>query len=162
MAEAIEAFWVLARRHAHLETVPGYFGPSAHESLPPPAWAFGATPEQADELLALVLDGVKTATASALWDYEAEDEQLPEVGALGIAVDSHGVPRALLETTAVEVRPFDEVGAEHAWLEGEGDRSLEFWRSVHQQFFTAHAAHARGFSPDMPIALERFVVRYAG
>lgn len=34
----------------------------------------GGTPEQADRLLALVLDGTKTATASALWDYEAGGE----------------------------------------------------------------------------------------
>ncbi|NKF34599.1 ASCH domain-containing protein, partial [Pseudomonas sp. BGM005] len=36
-------------------------------SLPetvPGAWAFGATPAHADALLALVIDGVKTGTAS--------------------------------------------------------------------------------------------------
>ena len=49
--------------------------------VPPAAWSFGATPEQADELLDLVLDGTKTATASALWDYDADDEPLPEAGA---------------------------------------------------------------------------------
>ena len=40
----------------------------------PDAWAFGATSEQADELLGLVLAGTKTGTASSLWDYEAEGE----------------------------------------------------------------------------------------
>ena len=46
----------------------------------PEAWAFGATPAQADELLALVLEGTKTATASSLWDYEAAGDPLPQVG----------------------------------------------------------------------------------
>jgi histidinol-phosphate aminotransferase len=32
----------------------------------PEAWAFGAEPAQADELLALVLAGIKSATASSL------------------------------------------------------------------------------------------------
>ena len=50
----------------------------------PDAWAFGATSEQADELLGLVLAGTKTGTASSLWDYEAEGEPLPTAGDLSI------------------------------------------------------------------------------
>ena len=157
----LEAFWRNARRHAHLESlVPAYFGANALEVVVPPAWSFGATPVQADELLDLVLSGVKTATASAAWDYEAEGEPLPKVGELSIVTDSQGRPRALLQTTAVEVRPFDDVDAEHARLEGEGDLSLAFWRRVHQEVFTAHAAHGRAFSTTMPVVLERFALLY--
>ena len=47
--------------------------------------------------------------------------------------------------------PFDEVDEEHAYLEGEGDRSLEYWREVHERFFTEHATHDRGFATDMPV-----------
>jgi uncharacterized protein YhfF len=158
--DQVSAFWEVAKRRAKLANLPGYFGPSALESLTPPAWSFGATPEQADKLLALVLDGTKTATSSAMWDYEATGEQLPERGALGIVVDGAGRPRALVVTTEVEVVPFDEVDAEHARLEGEGDLSLEHWREVHERFFTEHAEHDRGFSPDMPVVLERFEVIY--
>lgn len=157
---AVAAFWQTARRAARLDQLPGYFGPSALESVQPPAWSFGATVEQADELLALVLAGTKTATASALWDYQADDEQLPEVGTLGIVTDGEGRPRALLATTRVSVSPFDEVDEEHARLEGEGDRSLAHWREVHERFFTDHAAHERGFASDMPVVLERFEVVY--
>ena len=128
--------------------------------LPPPAWAFGATPEQADELLALVLSGTKTATAGALWDYEAEGEELPAPGALGIITDGRGVPHALVVMTQVDIVPFDQVSAEHAYLEGEGDRSLATWREVHERFFTEHAVHSHGFSPDMPVVLQRFTVLY--
>ncbi|ANH39815.1 ASCH domain protein [Nocardioides dokdonensis FR1436] len=158
----VESFWDLARFHAKLNTAPSYFGPTTLEMLPPPAWSFGATPEEADALLALVLDGTKTATSSALWDYEAENEPLPEVGTMGIVVDGAGNPRALVETTDVSVVPFDEVDAEHAHLEGEGDRSLAHWRAEHERFFTAHPAHDRGFEPTMPLVLERFRVVYAG
>ena len=154
--EDIEAYWRVARSQARLTEIPGYFGPSALEVLTPPAWAFGATAEHADELLALVLEGTKTATASALWDFEAEGEELPQTGALSIVLDGAGHPRALIETTDVTVVPFDEVSAEHAYLEGEGDRTLADWREVHQRFFTEHPLHDRGFATDMPIVLERF------
>lgn len=156
----VEAFWELARFHARLNVAPSYFGPTTLEVVPPPAWSFGATPAQADELLALVLAGTKTATASALSDFESEGQSLPEAGTLSIILDGRGHPRALIETTAVETVPFDEVDEEHAFLEGEGDRSLAYWREVHGRFFTEHADHARGFSRDMPVVLERFRVVY--
>jgi len=155
---AVESFWTLARSQARITSMPGYFGPTTLEMVPPPAWSFGGTPAEADDLLALVLDGTKTATSGALWDYEAEDEPLPERGTMSILLDGEGHPRALIEATDVAVVPFDEVDAEHAFLEGEGDRSLAHWREVHERFFNEVASHDRAFSPDMPVVLERFRV----
>lgn len=63
---SLDAFWATARRSC----------PALPCELPE-AWAFGATPEQADELLALVLDGIKTATASSLQDYRVSGDPLP-------------------------------------------------------------------------------------
>lgn len=159
-ATPVEAFWELARFHAKLNSAPSYFGPTTLEVVPPPAWSFGDTPEQSDALLALVLDGTKTATASALWDYEAEGEPLPEPGTLSILLDGSGHPRALIEATEVTVVPFDEVDAEHASREGEGDRSLASWRAEHERFFTETATAGRAFAADMPVVLERFRVIY--
>lgn len=156
----VAAFWEIARPHARLGGAPAELAVTPLEVLEPPAWSFGATPELADELLALVLAGTKTATAGALWDYEAEGEALPSVGALSILLDGADRPRALIVTTHVEVRPFDQVDEEHAFLEGEGDRTLRYWRDVHQWFFTTYASHDRGFAFDMPIVLERFKVLY--
>ncbi|HEX7352651.1 ASCH domain-containing protein [Brachybacterium sp.] len=130
---------------------------AAHPELPaepPEAWPFGATAAQADGLLQLVLEGVKTATASALGDYEADGEEVPRVGDLAIILDGAGAPRAVLEVTAVTVVPFDEVTAEHARDEGEDDRSLESWRRLHEEFWTEHSA--TGFAPDMSVVCERF------
>ena len=156
----VERFWTLARRQARIESLPGYFGPSTLEVLAPPTWSFGATAEQADALLDLVLAGTKTATSSALRDYE-DDEALPQAGSLDIVLDSTGRPRALLKITAVEVLPFDEVDEEHARLEGEGDLSLEHWREVHERFFTTAAPEgAEEFTSDLPVVLERFEVLY--
>lgn len=160
-SSAIESFWQVAKMRAKLNPTGYYTGERPLGSLRPPAWAFGATPEQADKHLELVLSGIKTATSDALWDYEAEGEELPTPGALGIVTDGRGVPHALVVTTQVEIVPFNEVGAEHAHLEGAGDRSLATWREVHERFFTEHAAHSRGFSPDMPVVLQRFAVLYS-
>lgn len=152
----VAAFWEDVKHHAHLSAAPGYFGASPLEALQPPAWSFGGTPEQSDELLELVLEGVKTATAGALWDYEAEDEPLPTVGSMSILLDGSGHPRALIATTQVDVVPFQEVSAEFARMEGEGDGSLDYWREEHERFFTDFAAHDKGFSEDMPVVLEQF------
>ena len=152
----LAAFWGIARDHAGLAGVPVYTGENPVRTLRPPAWAFGATPEQADGLLRLVLNGTKTATASSRADYEEEGEGLPTPGMLGIVLDGAGHPRALVVTIGARVVPFDQVDADHARHEGEGDRSLEHWRTVHERFFTEHADG--GFLPAMPVVLERFRV----
>jgi uncharacterized protein YhfF len=142
MSAAITGFWTEVR--------------AAHPELPdqaPLAWAFGATP---DGLLELVLAGTKTGTASSVWDYEATGDPLPEVGEFSIILDGAGAPRAVIETTGLETVPFDEVTAEHAYAEGEGDRTLEHWRAVHERFWREHSESSRGFAPDMPVLCERF------
>lgn len=156
--DAIAEFWERARIKAKSNPLPGYLGVTAADTVTPPAWSFGATAEHADELLGLVLDGVKTATASARRDYQVEDEPLPQPGDLSIVLDGSGVPRALIRTTAVDVVPFDQVDAEHAYLEGEQDRTLESWRAIHEAFFREHASHDEGFTEEMPVVLERFEV----
>lgn len=152
----IERFWRDARVRAGLNPASGYFGPTVQDSVLPPAWSFGATPQQADTLLGLVLDGRKTATATALWDYEAVGEEPPTAGELSILLDGAGTPCALIAVTDVRVVPFDEVDAEHVAAEGEGDGSVYQWRRAHERFFRDHATHGRSFHPEMPVVLERF------
>lgn len=146
MSEAsVAAFW--AQRRTEDATLP---------QAPPIAWAFGATPEHADELLDLVLAGVKTGTASTVWEYEDGADPMPVVGELSIILDGAGEPRAVIRTTALEVVPFDRVGPEHAYSEGEGDRTLASWREAHERHWRAHSTSPRGFARDMPVLCERF------
>ena len=42
----------------------------------------------------------------------------------------------IVEVTKVSVQPFKQVSADHAYKEGEGDKSLAYWRQVHEDFFT--------------------------
>ncbi|WP_084104588.1 ASCH domain-containing protein [Demequina sp. NBRC 110056] len=146
---AISEFWA-ARRAAD---------PTLPEALPE-VWAFGATPAHADALLALVLAGTKTGTASSLWDYEHAGDPVPAAGDLSIILDGAGAPQALIETTAVATVPFDQVDAEHAASEGEGDLTLAYWRAAHERYWREHSEGPRGFEPDMPVICERFRVRY--
>ncbi|WEG15114.1 ASCH domain-containing protein [Alkalihalophilus pseudofirmus] len=125
------------------------------------AWAFGDSKEMADELALLVVEGVKTATASNFTLYELENEALPQVGQLNIILNGEGDAAAIVQTTSVEVIPFDEVTKEHAYLEGEGDRSLAYWRDVHETFFRKEFDQIeKEFTYKMPVVCERFEVVY--
>ena len=160
MSDEIQSFWDDARLRAKVNRVPGYLGVNARETLAPPVWSFGASPQEADELLALVLAGTKTATSSALRDYTDSDEVVPADGDLSIITDGAGHPRALIQTTQVSTVPFAEVGAAHAAAEGEGDQSVERWREVHRAFFEQSAGGAP-VADDMPVVLEEFIVLHA-
>lgn len=153
----IDAFWRDAQIRGRLNPGGAYLGRSVAETLPPPTWSFGTTPEEADELLALVLAGVKTATSSRRSEYDADEESLPEPGGLSILLDGRGHPRALIRTTEVRVVPFDAVDAEHAEAEGEGSRTLAHWRETHRRFF-APPDPREPFDPRMLVVLERFTV----
>lgn len=125
------------------------------------AWSFGDSPETADKLGALVIQGIKTATASLVWSYEHEGEALPEVGDYSMILDGRGEPMCIIQNTAVSIHPFNDVDQEQAYLEGEGDRSLAFWRDVHWHFFSRECAQI-GRTPDetMPVICERFKLVY--
>lgn len=123
--------------------------------------AFGDNPALADELAALVVQGIKTATCGDLWSYQAEGEALPTVGAWWIVLDGSGQPVALTEVVEVELRRYDEVDERFAFDEGEGDRSLAYWREAHRSFFSRTLpAIGREFAADMPLVCERFRVVY--
>lgn len=118
------------------------------------AWSFGAQP---DLLAQLVASGQKTATASAYALYELEQQPLPQIGKYDVILDSRGEAVCIIQTKKVYVTPFCDVTEEHAYKEGEGDRSLDFWRKTHQQFF-AQCLQEVGlkFSPDMQVVCEEF------
>ena len=97
------------------------------------AWAFGNTPQMADELLELVLEGKKSYSKRIVpvWTRRF----LPAVdGRYEILLDGKGNPRAAIQTSKVYITKFNKVTEDHAFNEGEGDRSLAYWRQVHEAF----------------------------
>ena len=120
------------------------------------AWSFG---EKADELAALVKNGIKTATTSALIFYELENEQLPQTGAYNIILDSNDKAVCIIRTTKVYITTFDSVTADYAYKEGEGDRSLEYWKKVHKEFFMKELQEInRNFDENLKLICEEFEV----
>jgi uncharacterized protein YhfF len=125
------------------------------------AEGFGDGPAMADELGNLVVQGLKTATCSALWEWQAEGDPLPEVGLITIVLNGRGEPWCIIETTEVTIRPFNEVDAPFAYEEGEGDRSLAYWQEAHRSFFSRTLPRiGRSFDETMPLVCERFRVIY--
>ena len=125
------------------------------------AEGFGDNPELADELGALIVSGIKTGTCSALWEWEAEGNPIPEVGLISITLNGAGEPICIIETIEVAKRRFNEVGADFARSEGEGDLSLEYWRKAHTNFFSrVLPKFGKSFTEEMPLVCERFRVIY--
>lgn len=127
MNEKQEAFWIkFKENNPELKNIT--FGS---------AWCFGDSTEMANELAKLVLKGDKTATASAFVQYKANNEPLPKVNkeVFDILLDGEENPIAILENIKVYVTTFDKVTDEHAYKEGEGDKSLTYWKKVHYDFW---------------------------
>ena len=122
------------------------------------AWAYGDDP---DRLAELTRTGVKTATASAGVWYEGGGEPMPKAGEYNVILNSRDEAVCVTHTTRVYTMPFCEVTAGHAYKEGEGDRSLAYWRKVHEDFFRAELEEAGlEFSPSMPVVCEEFEMVY--
>lgn len=120
---------------------------------------FGDSKELSTRLLSLIHDGGKRATAGLLWDFEAEAEPLPAPGDIEIALNHAGRPAVVLRITAVEVVPYEEVTAEFAAKEGEGDLSLTYWREAHWDFFSRLCKRLdRKPSASMPVVCTSFEV----
>jgi uncharacterized protein YhfF len=150
----LESFW-----QAYLSTLPQDH-PRRYQPMPA-AWGFGNSPEMADELGELVQEGTKTATCSLLWEHDFDGEPLPEVGQLSIILDGDEHPLCLIETIEIEIRPYNEVDERFAYDEGEGDRSLDYWRQEHWDFFSRVCTQI-GRKPveNMPLVCERFRLVY--
>lgn len=132
-----------------------------HRSAGYTAWAFGDGPELAQELADLVMAGVKTATASLAQAYEIDSEPVPQPGDLSVILDGANEPVCIIETTEIRVLRFGHVDPQFAYDEGEGDRSLAYWREGHTRFFTrACREYGCTVDDDLPVVCERFRVIY--
>jgi uncharacterized protein YhfF len=142
--EAVERFWASFREATGVDG--GYDD----------AFAFGDSPETADELADLVLHGPKRATAGLLLDYR-NGEPVPQAGWYSVVLDGSGAPVCVIRTTEVEVKPLREADEAFAWDEGEGDRTLEWWLDAHRSFFSRQCVSLGvEFSDDLLTVFERF------
>lgn len=122
------------------------------------AWSYGV---DADLLADLTLKRIKTATASAYTLYLYENEPLPKTGGYNIILDSNDNAVCITQTTKVYVVPFNKVTKRHAFKEGEGNRTLTYWREVHKTFFEKELDKiGEEFNENMNVVCEEFEVVY--
>ena len=122
------------------------------------AWAYGDAP---DELASLTLAGRKTATASAHALYGLDGEAVPQAGDYSVVLDSREKAVCVIRTTQVSIVPYRDVDERQAFLEGEGDRSLRYWREVHEAFFRReYARYGLSFTEEIAVVCEEFEVVY--
>jgi uncharacterized protein YhfF len=110
-----------------------------------PRTSFGS-PEMEVRLAALIVSGRKRAT---VWDAAQDNPTKPGMRWIVTAGDR---PVAVIETVTVGQCSFSSIDKDFAFEEGEGDRSLVFWKAVHETFFR-NAGH---FAPDMMLWCETF------
>jgi uncharacterized protein YhfF len=123
--------------------------------------AFGFTPQDASEIGELVVNGIKTATGTLLWSYQADRKSLPSPGDLWVVLDGESKPVCVARTTTVEIIPFDEVAEEYARWGGEGDCSLDTWRRMYWKHIVLECQRiGREPSRKAPLVMERFAVVY--
>ena len=154
----------MAERDAINACWAGYVSALPPHARPPDvfdAWAFGADGEDelADELIELVMRGVKTATSSLLTSYQDEPRPIEQIGDRSVVLMSTGTPRCVIEMTEVRTLAFDQVDAAFAADYGEGDRTLAWWRTHLGDYYAKEAAaHGRPFRGDTQLVCKRFRV----
>lgn len=123
------------------------------------AWCYGEHP---DELADLTKKGIKTATASAYIFYELENDPLPEVGDYSVVLNQQEEAVCIIQISKVSTMPFSEVSVEHAYKEGEGDRTLTYWRKVHEAFFKQELSMIhQEFNDELLVVCEEFTVVFS-
>lgn len=144
-ASDIEALWLAYQRERKVK-VEGFS-----------ASALGHRRDLADTLAELILSGVKRAHATLLRDFEKDLEPLPQPGDHLVVLDGDGTARAIVRTTHVEKRLFNQIDDAFAFEAGEGDLTLRWWLTAHRQDF-AERAEAEGFevSERTELVLEHF------
>ncbi len=142
-----ESFWLQCRDQYQIQAEDYHLGTFAD-----PRYA-----EYHDELLGLMLEGKKYATAHMARDFEKNNIPRRQVGDYWVIVDTHNNLVGLVKVTEVAVTPFNEVTAEFAAREGEGDSSLAYWQNVHKEYFLLQLADwGEDWSEDCPVVCETF------
>lgn len=130
--------------------------PGVNRDAPYEVWFFHHNRESSKKLAQLVLSGKKKATAS-LMENESDVGAGGSLGGYSVVTDFDGNPQCVIQTTEVRRLPFREVDAQFAFDEGEGDQTLEYWRTAHRKFFTECCRELNiEFDESMLISCKRF------
>lgn len=80
-------------------------------------------------------------------------------GAYSILTNWDEMKQILIQTTNINIVPFNKVTKQHARNEGEGTKTLRYWRKVHKKFFAEELTkEQQSFSEEILIVCETFHV----
>ena len=131
-----------------------------NKNEPYEVWCFHHNQPSSKKLAELVLAGKKRATAS-LMEHPADAGDGGTVGRCSVVTDFDDEPQCVIQTSEVRFLPFEEVDAQFAFDEGEGDRSLEYWQRAHRKFFTECCFDLDiEFSESMMVSCKRFKILF--
>jgi uncharacterized protein YhfF len=151
MSRSVEQFWA-----EFLDKNPQVDRATAYQ-----VWYFSNTSESARELAELVMSGKKIATASLKAVNEIEPDKAPIDDGYSVVTTFEGEPLCVIQTTEIRHIPFNEVDAEFAFDEGEGDQTLQDWREAHWIYFSLEAQeYGVTFDETSVICCERFQLLY--
>lgn len=123
----------------------------------PISFCFCDNEKDANECADLVIRGIKQVTATSLWLYKKNNESLPNIGDQYIVTDWNGTAKTIIQATKIEQIPYKEITVDFARTEGEGDKSLKYWKRVHKAYYTREMEpYGDEFSEDMIIVCEYF------
>ena len=120
---------------------------------------YGDSADLSNELLGLIKSGRKRAGTGLLWAYEHDREPIAKTGDIEIVVDHLNQPALITRIVSSEIVAFNQVSAEYAAIEGEGDGSLDYWRKGHWNFFSRECRRiGREPTETMPVICNVFEV----
>lgn len=125
------------------------------------AFGFGDTPELRQELLELILEGKKRASTNLLIESKIMGYPSSKLGQYNVILDGEGRPAAVIKTVSLRKARFKDVDEEHAYWEGEGDRTVETYLKEHIKYYT-RIGKTLGFEfhEDLEVEFESFVLVY--
>lgn len=91
--------------------------------------------KDANECAKLVKKGIKKTTSHSLLGLQCRKEPLPKVGDFTVVTNWEGKAQCIVRTKAVKFKPFFSIDEAYAELEGEGDKSLEYWKKTHWEYY---------------------------
>jgi len=111
-------------------------------------------------LVAIVLEGVKTATAGLLIEYELDGDPVPVPGGREALIDADGRFVGEIETTECRVLRMADVDDAFARDEGEGFADAADWRVAHERFWNGYLddLRARLGDPDWSLTDDTRIV----
>jgi len=123
----------------------------------PPSFFFCDNKKDADECADLVVQKIKQATSPSVWWFKKNNEAFPKIGDIAIVTNWDGEPKAIIRTRKVEIVKFKDITPEYAKIEGEGDKTLEYWRKVHWDYYKNEMKEFNEFpNENMEIVCEYF------